>query len=169
MGLFSSKSYDTLEELFIAQIRDLYDAEERLTKALPKMRDAANDASLKNAFASHLTETERQVDRLEEVFRMIGESPKAETCDAMKGLIKEGEEMIEAKGNDAVLDAGLIACAQRVEHYEIAGYGTARTLALRLGYRDVAELLQDTLKEEAGADEKLTSVAESYANVAAPK
>lgn len=169
MGMFTSKKYETLEELFIAQIQDLYDAEQRLTKALPKMRDAANDSMLKQAFSSHLAETERQVERLEEVFRLIGESPKAETCEAMKGLIKEGEEMLEAKGNPDVLDAGLIAAAQRVEHYEMAGYGTARALAQRLGHRDAAELLGTTLEEEADADRKLTSVAETHSNVGAPK
>ncbi|MBA2116279.1 ferritin-like domain-containing protein [Bremerella alba] len=169
MGLFTSKKYETLEELFIAQIEDLYDAEQRLTKALPKMRDAATDAMLKEAFSSHLVETERQVERLEEVFRLIGKSPKAETCEAMKGLLKEGEEMLDAKGNADVLDAGLIAAAQRVEHYEMAGYGTARALANRLGHRDAAELLGVTLEEEANADRKLSSVAETHSNVTAPK
>ncbi len=169
MGLFTSKSFDSLEELFIAQIQDLYDAEQRLTKALPKMEEAANDAMLKQAFSSHLAETERQVERLEEVFRLIGQKPKAETCEAMKGLIKEGEEMLEAKGDPDVLDAGLIAAAQRVEHYEMAGYGTARAFAQKLGYLDVAELLGTTLEEEADADRKLTSVADTHSNVAAPK
>lgn len=169
MGLFTSKKFNTLEELFVAQLHDLYDAEQQLTMALPKMRDAANSTPLKEAFAHHLTETERQVERLEEVFRMIGEEPKRETCAAMKGLIAEGEEMINAKGDPAVLDAGLIAAAQRVEHYEMAGYGTARTLAKRLGHLNAAELLQDTLDEEGAADEKLTEVAETYANVQAPQ
>ena len=169
MGMFTSTKFETLEELFIAQLRDLYDAEQRLTKALPKMRDAANGASLKEAFSSHLVETERQVERLEEVFRLIGESPKAETCEAMKGLLKEGDEMLEANGNPDVLDAGLIAAAQRVEHYEIAGYGTARALAKRLGHQAAAELLQDTLDEESNADCTLTNVAETCANVSAPK
>jgi len=169
MGMFTSKKFETLEELFIAQIQDLYDAEQRMTKALPKMEEAATDAMLKQAFSSHLAETERQIERLEEVFRLIGEKPKAETCEAMKGLIKEGEEILEAKGNPDVLDAGLIAAAQRVEHYEMAGYGTARALAKQLGHQDVAELLNTTLEEEADADRKLTSVAETHSNVSAPK
>lgn len=169
MGLFTSKQFDTLEDLFIAQLQDLYDAEQRLVKAIPKMQDAANEQPLKDAFAHHLSETERQVERLEEVFRLIGQKPKAETCDAMKGLVSEGEEMINAKGDPMVIDAGLIAAAQRVEHYEIAGYGTARTLAKRLGHMQAAELLQDTLDEESAADRKLTAVAETFANLQAPK
>ena len=169
MGLFTSKKFESLDELFLAQVQDLYDAEQRLTKALPKMEESANDAMLKQAFSSHLAETERHVERLEEVFRLIGEKPKAETCEAMKGLIKEGEEILSATGNPDVLDAGLIAAAQRVEHYEIAGYGTARALAKQLGHLDVADLLGTTLEEEAEADRKLTSVAETHSNVSAPR
>jgi len=169
MGMFTSQRYETLEELFVCQLKDLYDAENRLVKALPKMRDAANSPTLKEAFSNHLIETERQVERLEEVFRSIGSKAEAETCDAMKGLISEGEDMIDAKGDPNVLDAGLIASAQRVEHYEIAGYGTARTLAKQLGHLDAAELLQNTLDEEASADSTLTMIAETTVNAAAPK
>ena len=169
MGLFTSMQLNTLEDLFLCQIKDLYDAEQRLCKALPKMRDAAHEQPLKDAFDHHLRETERHVERLEEVFRTIGQEPKAETCDAMKGLITEGEHIISATGDPMVIDAGLIAAAQRVEHYEIAGYGTARTLANRLGHTIAAELLQDTLDEEAAADRKLTAVAEAFSNVQAPK
>lgn len=169
MGMFTSKNFETLDELFVAQLQDLYDAEQRLTKALPKMAEAANSDQLKNAFKHHLAETETQVNRLEQVFQTLGEEPKAKTCDAMKGLISEGDELVGAKGNSAVIDAGLIAAAQRVEHYEIAGYGTARALATQLGHQRAAELLEQTLDEEAAADRKLTEIAETYANVAATR
>ncbi|MEW4526735.1 ferritin-like domain-containing protein [Maioricimonas sp. JC845] len=164
MGLFTSTEFDSLECLFVDQIQDIYDAEQRLTKALPKMAEAATDPQLKAAFSSHLTETEGQVHRLEKVFEMLGKDAKTKTCDAMKGLISEGEEMINAKGDEHVRDAALIAAAQRVEHYEIAAYGTARQLATRLGRSDIARLLQETLDEEGAADRKLTSIAEASVN-----
>lgn len=161
MPIFSSTEFNSLEELFCHQIEDLYDAEKRLCSALPKMADAAKDPQLKTAFQSHLRETERQVNRLEQIFKSMGKEPERETCEAMKGLIKEGEEMIQAKGDDDVRDAALIAAAQRVEHYEIAGYGTARTFAERLGQAEAARLLQETLEEESAADSKLTKIAAS--------
>jgi ferritin-like metal-binding protein YciE len=164
MGLFTSKRFDTLDDLFVAQLDDLYDAEQQLTKALPKMARAADATPLKDAFEHHLEETKSQVNRLEQIFDLLGHEPKRETCEAMKGLINEGEELVQAKGDPAVKDAGLIAAAQRVEHYEIAGYGTARALASRLGLDRAATLLQHTLDEEAAADRHLTQVAESYAN-----
>jgi ferritin-like metal-binding protein YciE len=167
MALFGGTEFNSLEDLFVNQIEDLYDAENRLTKALPKMADAAASTSLKQAFQSHLTETQGHVSRLETIFRGVNVEPKRETCQAMKGLISEGEEMIDATGDADVRDAALIAAAQRVEHYEISGYGTARTIAQQLGLADVANLLQRTLNEEKAADEKLTTIAESSVNVRA--
>ncbi|TWT90365.1 hypothetical protein Mal64_07540 [Pseudobythopirellula maris] len=167
MGLFTSKHFDTLNELFLAQLKDLYDAEIRLTEALPKMADAADSQELKQAFQSHLDETQGHAQRLEQVFRTLDAEPERETCDAMKGLISEGDDVVSAKGDPAVLDAALIAAGQRVEHYEMAGYGTARSLANQLGLAQAAGLLQQTLDEEGEADKKLNAIAESYANVAA--
>ncbi len=164
MGLFTSTQFDTLECLLEDQLQDIYDAEQRLTKALPKMADAASDAQLKNAFQHHLTETEQQVKRLEQAFESLGKKAEAKTCEAMKGLITEGEEMVNAKGDDRVRDAALIAAAQRVEHYEIAAYGTVRQLARQLGHENVAQLLQQSLDEEGGADKKLTEIAEQSIN-----
>ncbi len=166
MKLFSTE-FNSLQDLFVNQLEDLYDAEQRLTKALPKMADAATSSQLKQAFQHHLTETQGHVSRLESIFSKIGIEPKRETCEAMKGLIAEGEDMISAKGDSDVRDAALIAAAQRVEHYEMSGYGTARTFAQRLGFQDAASTLQQTLREEAAADEKLTQIAESSVNVQA--
>jgi ferritin-like metal-binding protein YciE len=166
MSLFG-KTLNSMEDLFINQIEDLYDAEKRITKALPKMIDAASSSTLKEALQHHLTETEGHVTRLERIFSGLNRTPERETCEAMKGLLSEGEEMIKADGAPDVKDAALIAAAQRVEHYEMSGYGTARTFAERLGYTDAASLLQSTLREEMAADKKLTEVAESSVNVRA--
>jgi ferritin-like metal-binding protein YciE len=167
MGLFSSANFDSLETLFIDQLQDLYDAEQRLVKALPKMAEAAHNQPLKMAFQQHLRETENHVKRLERVFQIMGRSAEAKTCEAMKGLIDEGQQVISATGDPDVKDAGLIAAAQRVEHYEIAGYGTARTFAQRLGKNDAARLLQETLNEEGATDKKLTQLAEQHVNAEA--
>jgi ferritin-like metal-binding protein YciE len=167
MKLFTSTEFNSFQDLFVDQLEDLYDAEQRLTQALPKMADAANSNQLKQAFRQHLTETQGHVSRLETIFRQLGIDPKRETCQAMKGLIAEGEEIVDAKGDPAVKDAALIAAAQRVEHYEISGYGTARSFALRLGRSDAANLLQQTLEEEKAADQKLNQIAESSVNVQA--
>lgn len=164
MSLFSNPSLESLDDLLVDQLRDLYDAESRLTKALPKMADAATSAELKNAFNGHLRETETHVRRLEEVFGILGESPKGTTCEAMKGLVKEGESMMATQADANVKDAGLIAAAQRVEHYEMAGYGTARTFAQHLGYLEAARLLQLTLDEEGAANKNLTRIAETSVN-----
>jgi ferritin-like metal-binding protein YciE len=169
MGLFTSMTWNSLDELFVAQIQDLYDAEQRLTKALPKMAEAASSRQLKSAFEDHLRETEHHVTRLENVFKTLGRSPERETCEAMKGLIAEGEEAASAHGDANVKDAALIAAAQRVEHYEIAGYGTVRTLAQHLGQQEIGRLLQQTLEEEAACDKKLTKIAESSVNVGAAR
>jgi len=165
MGFLGNNVFNTLNDLFVEQLEDLYDAENRLTEALPKMRDAATSASLKDAFDSHLAETEGHVRRLEQIFAQIGLEPTRETCPAMKGLIKEGQEMIDAEGDPLVKDAALIAAAQRVEHYEMAGYGTVRSFARRLGLGEVVNTLQMTLDEEGAADKKLTQIAESLAPV----
>lgn len=169
MGLLTHDKFKTLNDLFIHQIKDLYDAEHRLTDAIPKMAEAAHSDELKVAFEHHLTETKGQVERLEKVFKLIEEEPERVTCDAMKGLVSEGEDVLDAEGDPAVLDAALIAAAQRVEHYEMAGYGTARTLANHLGLTQVAQLLQQTLEEEGDADDKLTRIAESSVNVQASR
>lgn len=167
MGLFWTSNYDTLDELFVQQLKDLYDAEHRLTEALPKMQEKASAPSLGNAFQNHLLETEKQIVRLETIFEKLGIQPERVKCAAMIGLISEGEEVLDASGDPNVLDAALIAAAQRVEHYEISGYGTARAFAQHLGLAYAAELLQESLDEESAADAKLTSIAEQSVNVAA--
>jgi ferritin-like metal-binding protein YciE len=160
MGLFGNNTFNNLNDLLIEQLQDLYDAEYRLTEALPKMRDAATSSELKNAFDMHLEETRNHVRRLENVFSQLGIEAERQTCPAMKGLIKEGQEMIDADGDPTVKDSALIAAAQRVEHYEMAGYGSVRTFARRLGLGSIADMLQMTLDEEAAADKKLTQVAQ---------
>lgn len=160
MGLFTSKQFGSLEDLFEEQIADLYDAEVRITKALAKMAASAELEELKTAFNTHLRETEVQVERLERVFEQLGKEPRRETCAGIKGLITEGSEMISAYGDGGARDAGLIAAAQRVEHYEMAGYGTARSLAEHLGHKEAARLLQQTLDEEMKTDKLLTAIAE---------
>jgi ferritin-like metal-binding protein YciE len=164
---FTALKLDSLRDLMVEELRDLYSAETQLLDALPKMAEAASSNQLKSAFSHHLEETRQHVSRLERIFQQIGEKSSGETCEAMKGLIKEGEILVKAEGDPDVRDAGLIGAAQRVEHYEIAGYGTARSLARRLGESQIAETLQQTLNEEAEADKKLTSIAETQVNIAA--
>ena len=164
---FTALKLDSLRDLMVEELRDLYSAETQLLDALPKMAEAASSNQLKSAFSDHLEETRQHVSRLERIFQQIGEKSSGETCEAMKGLIKEGEILVKAQGEADIRDAGLIGAAQRVEHYEIADYGTARSLARRLGESQIAETLQQTLNEEAEADKKLTSIAESQVNVAA--
>ena len=149
---------DTLSELFGEQLKDLYSAEKQLTKALPAMARKASTASLKTAFTEHLEETTNQVQRLEEIGQALGISLKGKVCKAMQGLIEEGKEVVKEKGNRSVLDAALIAAGQRVEHYEISAYGSARALAEHLGHSDAVGLLQATLDEESNADAKLNSI-----------
>jgi ferritin-like metal-binding protein YciE len=151
---------ESLKELLVEELRDLYSAENQLTKALPKVAKSASEPKLKKAVESHLKETEGHVQRLEKIFEQLGKSPKGKTCDGMKGLISETDERIKEGGEASVLDAGLIADAQRVEHYEIAAYGTARTFANLLGEKQIVRLLEQTLEEEKAADAKLTEVAE---------
>jgi ferritin-like metal-binding protein YciE len=157
----------TFEDLFVDELKDLYNAEQQLTRALPKMAKAATTPELRQAIEAHLEETREQVRRLEQVFEEIGVPAKGKTCQAMKGLIEEGQEMIKQGMESEVLDAGIIGAAQRVEHYEIAGYGTARTMAETLGHKRAVKLLEQTLKEEKATDEKLTRIAESVVNARA--
>jgi ferritin-like metal-binding protein YciE len=150
---------ETMKELLLDELQDLYSAETQITKALPKMAKASSSPDLTQAFESHLQETEGHVQRLETIFKHLKESPKGKTCEGMKGLLKEGDERIKDGGESEVLDAGLISAAQRVEHYEIAAYGSARTYAELLGESEIAKLLEKTLEEEKSADQKLTKVA----------
>jgi len=158
---------DSLEELLQAELKDIYDAEKQLTKALPKMVKKASAGELQDAFDEHLRQTEQHIDRLEQVFDQLGMPARGKKCEGMKHLIAEGEEMIGDAEDDATRDALMIAAAQKVEHYEIAAYGTMRTWANLLGKHDVAALLEDTLEEEKDTDQKLTSIAESFVNEAA--
>jgi len=155
---------DTLQKLYTSELRDLYNAENQLLKALPKMAKAASSAELKDAFEKHLEETKSHVERLEKVFEELDENPKGKTCRAMKGLVEEGSEILQQDGEESVLDAGIIVAAQKVEHYEIAGYGSVRTFARLLGRNKAAELLQTTLEEESETNELLNKLAESIIN-----
>ena len=152
---------ENLRELLVHELKDLYSAETQLVKALPKFAKAATDEDLVQAFEEHLEQTKGQVERLDRIFEILGEKPRGKTCEAMKGLVAEGNETISEDATDEVKDAALIAAAQKVEHYEIAGYGTVRTFANLLGEREVADLLQETLDEEGETDKKLTEIAES--------
>ncbi len=167
MGMFFSTELNTLDDLLMLELNDLYDAEKRIVEALPEMAEAASSPALKQAFQQHLQETHRHVSRLEQAFVDLGRAAGKHTCDAMKGLIKEGSEIVDAVGSQHVKDAALIGAAQRVEHYEMAGYGTARTFAEHLGHTNVARLLQMTLDEERKTDERLTELAEENINIKA--
>jgi ferritin-like metal-binding protein YciE len=157
-----------LNELFIDELKDIYWAEKHLTSALPKMAKAATSDELRTAIENHLAETENHVTRLEEAFRSIGEKAVARKCEAMAGLIKEGDEIVaDTKKGSITRDAGIISAGQKIEHYEIASYGTLKTLAGVLGYNEAAELLDATLQEEKNADETLTQIAESSINSSA--
>jgi ferritin-like metal-binding protein YciE len=149
----------SLNDLLVEQLQDLYSAEKQLVDALPKMASAASTEELRDAFEQHLAETREHVTRLEEIFSMAGSTPGNETCEGMRGLIKEGEKVLKMQGDPLVIDAALIAAAQRVEHYEIAGYGTAKTLADHLDLGDAKDLLDKTLDEEGKADKLLTGIA----------
>jgi ferritin-like metal-binding protein YciE len=169
MGFLTVSDFHSFDDLLAQQVKDLYDAEHRLVDALPKMAGAATSAILKDAFLEHLEQTKVHVRRLEQVFTSIGVPVERETCQAMKGLISEGHDVVEAKGVAAVRDAALIAAAQRVEHYEIAAYGSARTFARQLGLTEAADLLQATLDEEGAADKKLTEIATHGINAEAAR
>jgi ferritin-like metal-binding protein YciE len=155
---------DSLRTLLEEELKDIYSAEKQLVRALPKMAKKASSPELKGALQEHLEVTKRQIERLEDVFESLGKTAKAKTCHAMQGLVEEGEEMMNEDAEESVLDAGIIAAAQKVEHYEIASYGTVRTWAQLVGETEAAELLQQTLDEESDADERLTQLAEAYVN-----
>jgi len=155
---------ETMDDLFLGQIEDLYDAEKRLVKALPKLAKACASDKLRNALDSHLEETKGHVERLEQIFSEIGKKPKAKTCAAMKGLVEEGDEVVGEIDQSPLRDAGIISAGNRVEHYEIAAYGTARTFAQILGLNQAVSLLEKTLEEEKKADMKLTKLAEGLIN-----
>ena len=158
---------EDLRDLYIDELRDLYSAENQLVKALPKMAKAATNEDLAQGFLDHLEETKGHVARLREIFEGLDEKPTGKVCKAMEGLIEEGKEMIEEDAEPEVKDAGLIGAAQRVEHYEMAGYGVVRNFAKLLGETDAAKLLQQTLDEEAATDKKLTKLADSVINLEA--
>lgn len=158
----------TMQDLMIAELKDLYSAETQLVKALPKMAKGATTPSLRTAFEEHLVQTQEQVARLDQIFEILGTSPRGVKCKGMEGLLEEASEMLDEDGDDNVRDAGIIASAQRVEHYEIAAYGSTLAFATLLGQSEIAELLETTLNEEKTADELLSSIAEEEVNVAAP-
>ncbi|HEX3148603.1 MAG TPA: ferritin-like domain-containing protein [Gemmataceae bacterium] len=155
----------SLRDLYVDELKDLYNAENQLLKALPRMAKAATHPELKAAFTEHLEVTHGQISRLEGVFKELGEKPTGKKCKAMEGLIDEAKEILDEDADPNVLDAALIACAQRVEHYEMAGYGCVRTFARLLGYEKASSRLQETLDEEGEADHKLTELAESIINI----
>lgn len=151
----------TLDDLFLDTLKDIYYAEKQIVKTLPKMAKAAQDPNLKAGFEKHLSETEGHIERLEQVFELIGKPARGKTCDAILGIIEEGKSIIEEYQGTIALDAGLIAAGQAVEHYEMARYGTLRIWALQLGYADAAKLLEATLEEERVTDLSLTELAEA--------
>jgi len=158
---------ETLDDLFEMQLKDLYSAEKQLVKALPQMAEAAKDGRLRRGFERHLTETENQVKRLEKIGKDLELDLDGHTCKAMEGLISEGQETMSENATEEVMDAALIAASQRIEHYEISGYGTAAHFAERLGYADAASLLRQTLEEEQLTDTKLNDLAKNYLNAKA--
>ncbi|MCU1273628.1 MAG: hypothetical protein JWO48_1059 [Bryobacterales bacterium] len=154
----------TMDDLFLAQIKDLYDAEKQLVKALPKMAKAASSQELRQGFQEHLDQTKGHVSRLEQIFDQLGQKASGTKCEGMAGLIDEGEEMVDEIDQSPLLDAGLIGSAQKVEHYEIAAYGTVKTFARMLGHRQAVTLLEHTLNDEKQTDQRLTQLAESMIN-----
>jgi ferritin-like metal-binding protein YciE len=150
----------SLKELYLKELRDIYDAEKQITKALPKMAKAASSSQLRQGFEMHLDQTKNHITRLEQIFEALDESPKGESCDGMEGLLEEGSAVMEEDLDPEALDAALISAAQRVEHYEIAAYGSLRTWAKIIGEKEAVSLLQETLDEEKQTDQKLTQLAE---------
>jgi ferritin-like metal-binding protein YciE len=159
------KELSSLEDVLVHEMQDIYDAENQLIKALPKMAKAASNSELKSAFEQHLEQTKGHVDRLEQAFEMLGQDAKGHKCKGMSGLIDEGKEVLKGEGEDSSIDALLIAAAQKVEHYEIAAYGSICTFAKQIQQDDLADLLHQTLDEEKETDQKLTEIAESNVNV----
>ena len=160
MALFSM-SVENLQQLFVEQLRDLYDGEQQITEALPKLIEKASNPQLKSALENHLNETRQQITRLDQIFKGLGEKSSGATCKGMKGVISEGDDTVSKAKDAAVRDAAIITSAQRVEHYEIAGYGTVKTYARQLGKSDVARVLEQILNEEKQADVKLSEIADS--------
>jgi ferritin-like metal-binding protein YciE len=160
-------SLDSLQSLFLEELKDVYHAEKQLVQALPRMAKAAGAPDLQKAFTNHLAETERHVERLERIFQDIGHAARGKRCKGMEGLVEEGKEIMEQDGEAPVIDAALIAAAQRVEHYEIAAYGCLRTYAQLLGHQNAVKLLAETLAEEEAADKKLTAIGERSVNAEA--
>jgi ferritin-like metal-binding protein YciE len=158
---------DTLKDLYIEELKDLYSAEKQIVKALPRMIKATSHKQLQQAFRNHLRQTEQHAVRLERICKELGVSPRGKKCVGMEGLLEEGKELIQEKPDPDVLDAGLISAQQHVEHYEMAGYGTVRTYARQLGFEEHAQLLQQTLDEEGETDHLLTDLAESSINIEA--
>jgi ferritin-like metal-binding protein YciE len=156
-----------MDELLLDELKDLYSAEKQITKSLSKLAEAATSPDLEQAFQSHLQETQGQIDRLDRVFEILGESPKGKMCHGMKGVLEEGSEVLDETEKGAVRDAALISAAQRVEHYEMAGYGCVREYARILGQKEIASLLDETLKEEEAADKKLGTIAKQVNRAAA--
>lgn len=153
-------SVDSMERMFVNELKDLYSAEAQIMKALPKMAKAATSSELRAAFEHHLRETEGHVQRLEQIFEMINESPKGKTCDGMKGILEEGEKSMKETQEGPLRDEAMIGGAQRVEHYEMAAYGTVRSYAEQLGRQQIAQILEKTLSEEKAADKKLTEISD---------
>jgi len=164
---FQAMKLNNLNDLLVHELKDIYSAEHQITKALPKMIKAASSEKLKAAFEEHLQVTEQQIERLDKVFDLMGEKAEAEHCKAMEGIIKEADSMLSERADASVMDAALIASAQRVEHYEIAAYGTVCTYAKQLNLSDVANLLATTLEEEKATDQNLTAIAEGTVNLKA--
>ena len=162
-------SIESLEELLQDELKDIYDAEKQITKALPKMAKKASSDELRQAFEEHLRQTEQQIERLEQVFEQLELPARGKKCEGMKGLLEEGQTMMSEADDDATRDAVMIASAQKVEHYEIAAYGTVRTWANLLGKSEVASLLEETLEEEKETDQRLTGIAEAMVNPEAAK
>lgn len=156
--------YESLKDLYLDELRDIYDAENVIVKALPKMADAASSSELRSAFTQHLEQTKGHVTRLERIFEGTGEKPKAKKCDGVRGIIDEGEDLMGQKAEPSIMDAGLIAGAQRVEHYEMAVYGSLRNWASRIGNSQAVSLLEETLTEEKEADHILTQIADESVN-----
>ena len=166
MGILMSEKFNSLSDVFQHELKDLYDAEMRIVEALPQMAEKASNPKLKQAFEQHRRQTETHVQRLESVFKHCGLEPDRVKCDGVAGIISEGSDILSAEGDKDAIDAALIGAAQKVEHYEMASYGTARTFARRLGDNYSAELLEQTLDEEKETDQKLTEIAESAVNPA---
>jgi ferritin-like metal-binding protein YciE len=157
----------SLEDLFHEQLRDMFDAEKQLVKALPKLAKASSSDELRSAFEEHLEQTRGHVEKLERVFELIGKKARGRSCAAMEGIVEEGAELIDTDAEPMVMDAGLIASAQRAEHYEIAGYGCLHTWARQLNHHEAADVIEQVLREEKEADQKLTQIAEGMVNLAA--